>query len=179
MMKFGRFPTAKDRLKRLAEDIEALAHKDEEKVRQAHEVAELRCVAARELHSICADFVKSVNRLLSRPMVELGPPEYAAETFRDPGQNVFQINVAGRMLHIEFQATDTPTSTDKFRTPYILHGEVRCLNQESLDRAVIPELLLFCCVEKEKHVWILFDPRTHRTTPFDKNHLIALMERLV
>jgi hypothetical protein len=179
MMKFRRNPAVEDRLKKLAGTIESVVEKDELRMREARKVAELRRQAAVELHSICSDFVNSVNRLLSKVMLDLGPPDYSAEAFRDPGRNVIQINSAGRLIQIEFQATDTPTSTEEFRIPYIIRGAVRCFNQEQLDRAVIPELHLFYCLDKGRRTWLLFDPRTHRTVPFDQECLISLMERLV
>jgi hypothetical protein len=152
MMKFKRNRVEEGRLRKLAQNIESLVQ---------------------------TDFVDSVNRLLSKVTLDLGPPEYSAEAFRDPGANVIQLNAAGRLVHIEFQATDTPTSTEEFRIPYIMRGAVRCFNQQLLDQAVIPELHLFYCLEKNRHTWLLFDPRTHRTVPFDKECLTSLMERLV
>ena len=62
------------RLKRLAENIDALAEKDEGFLRRAREVAALRQAAAADLYAICADFVGSVNRLLARTGLELDPP---------------------------------------------------------------------------------------------------------
>ncbi len=101
------------------------------------------------------------------------------ENYRDAGSNLFQVNVAGRLIQIEFRATDAPTSTEQYRVPYIMQGEVRCLNQEAIERAVIPEHLLFYCLEKDSQTWLLFDPRTHRTSDFDQECLISLLERLV
>ena len=45
------------RLKRLAENIEMLAKRDEVALSRAREIVELRHVAAQELHAICAQFV--------------------------------------------------------------------------------------------------------------------------
>lgn len=179
MMKFRRELKTKDRLERLARSIEALAEKDARRIREAHEIAELRRQAAAELHAICSEFVKSVNRLLPKAMLELGPPEYNPETLRDPGLNMLQINVSGRIVNIEFEATDELVSTEHFRIPYTLHGTVRCFNQEMLDRTMVPEMLLFYCLEKNKNGWLLVDPRTHRTLPFDQEYLVTAMEKLV
>ena len=64
------------RLKRLAESIDALAEKDERRQRHAREMDALRRRAATELHAICAHFVASINRLLSRSEVTLDPPDF-------------------------------------------------------------------------------------------------------
>lgn len=178
-MKLRRNTRADDRLKRLADNIEVLVRTDEVRIREERRVTELRSKAARELHTTCSGFVASVNGLLGKPLVDLSPAEFTDENYRDAGSNLFQVNVAGRLIQIEFRATDAPTSTEQYRVPYIMQGEVRCLNQEAIERAVIPEHLLFYCLEKNRPVWILFDPRTHRTADFDQECLISLMERLV
>jgi hypothetical protein len=179
IMKFGRNSLSRDRLKKLAENIEGLARKDEERIREAGRIDERRRQAAVELYSICAEFVASVNEMLSHIRLQFAPSEFSAEAFQDPGTNVFLINATGRVLHIEFRATDTLTSTEKFRVPYILEGVIRCFNQDMLDRTVIPEVHVFHCLERDRGYWTVFDPRTHRTAPFDQEYLIAQMERLV
>ena len=178
-MRFRRDVAADERLKRLAGKIQALAAKDAERVREAERVADLRRRAVAELHQACASFVAAVNRLLPKSMVEIGPGEYSPDSFRDPGNNVFLINFSGRVIHIEFRATDTLTSTEEFHAPYTLEGAVRAFNQQMLDQVLIPEVLLFCCLEDEKREWVTFDPRTHRATPFDQNFLITMMEKLM
>ena len=71
------------------------------------------------------------------------------------------------------------SSTEEFHIPYILHGSVRSFNQEMLEHVVVPETLLFYCLERQGAIWSVFDPRTHRTTPFDEEYLITIMEKLV
>jgi len=178
-MRFRRDVAAEERLKRLAGKIQASAAKDAERVRETERVTEVRRRAAAELYQACANFVASVNRLLPTPMVEIGPGEYSPGSFRDPGNNVFLINFSGRVIHIEFRATDTLTSTEEYRSPYTLEGAVRAFNQQLLDQVLIPEVLLFCCLEDETREWVTFDPRTHRATPFDQNFLISMMEKLM
>ena len=104
-MRFKHGPAAQDRLRKLARSIEAIAEKDAQRIREAQTIAELRRGGASELHAICAGFAASLNGLLPKGMVELGPLEYKPENFRDPGANVFQINVSGRVIDIEFKAT--------------------------------------------------------------------------
>jgi hypothetical protein len=170
---------ADDRLKRLAKRLEAVARRDEEQQRQARQIAELRRQAASSLHALCADFVDALNGLLARRLVELSPPEYNSESLQDPGPNVFQINAGGRLIHLEFRATETLTSTDQLRTPYTLYGAARCFNQELLERVATHELLLFCCLHGDGYQWVLCDPAGRRTTPLDREALAALMERLL
>src|SRR5574341_1327214 len=101
-MKFRHPPAAGERLRKLAQGIEALVRKDEERLRREREIAELRRRAARELHAICAELVAALNRLLSATTVELSPAEFSEDWFRDPGVNVVQINVSGRLVLIAF-----------------------------------------------------------------------------
>lgn len=178
MIKFGRSGSI-DRLRRLAEHIAELARKDEERIKRELEVAEQRLHGARELHQVCSDFVSALNSLLPRAIVELSPAEFTAGTFHDAGENLYQINITGRLIQIEFRATDTVFSTEKYRVPYILEGEIRCFDQDALDRAVIPVDSLFYCVERGAQSWVVFDPRTHHATDFDRDLLITSMERFV
>ncbi len=169
----------KDRLKKLAEAIEALAEKDSALVQQTLTIASLRRQAAVELHTICNAFVGELNPLLSNIQLELDPPDYGAEAFQDIGVNLLQINVRGRILQIEFASTPETVSTENFRVPHILEGSIRCFNQEFLDRAVIEEQLVFYCLEKKRNLWRFFDARTYRSGPFDQEYLISLMEQVV
>lgn len=178
-MKLGRRNGREERLKQFARRIEEMARKDEQRQREAQHIQRLRLRAAAELHEICARFVKSVNALLERPMLELSPPEWSDAFFRDSAVNVFQLAMAGRIVHLEFRAPESLTSTERFRTPYVLEGALRAFNQEMLDLAVVPEKLLFCCLEGGKTRWIWFDPRTQRSAPLDEEHLIGVFERLL
>jgi hypothetical protein len=178
-MKLGRRNGREERLKQFARRIEEMARKDEQRLREAQQIQQLRLRAAAELHALCAGFVRSVNALLPRPMLELSPAEWSEAFFRDSAANVFQIAMAGRILHLEFQAPESLISTERFRTPYVLEGALRAFNQEMLDLAVVPEKLLFCCLEGGKTRWVWFDPRTQRSAPLDEEHLIGLFERLL
>ncbi len=168
-----------DRLARLARQIEALARQDEHLMLKTAEVAALRRHAAVEIHAVCADFVAAVNRLLPEALIELAPPEYSDDLFRDSGPNLIQINARGRIVQLLFAATDELVSTQKFKIPYILEGEVRAFNQHMLERVEIEDLLLFFCMEKERNLWRYFDWRTNRHAPFDRELLVQMMERLV
>jgi len=167
------------RLKQLAENIELLAKKDELAFGHARQIVELRRMAARELYAICSGFVDSVNDLLPKPIVLLDPAELSEDGFRDDLRNLFQINVRGRILQVEFKATPELISTEDFRVPYTLEGTVRAFNQTFLDKDMIEEQLLFYTLENHRRMWRFFDARTYRSGPFDREYLISLMEELV
>ena len=167
------------RLKRLAQSIEALAEKDERRQSHAREMGALRRRAATELHAICADFVASVNRLLSHAEVTLDPAAFSEDALREDEPNLLQINVRGRILQIEFTTSTDLVSTEEFRIPYTLKGSVRAFNQMLLDKDLIEEQLLFYTLEKEKKLWRFFDARTYRSGPLDRDYLIGLMEQLL
>src|SRR5215469_11780590 len=44
--------------------------------------------------------------------------------FRESGPNLIQINVRGRILEIEYGATEELLSTEEFRVPYTVFGAV-------------------------------------------------------
>lgn len=167
------------RLKRLAARIDALVEKDESVIRRSREIAAQRRAAAADLHRICARFVNSLNSLATKAQVSLDPSEFGPDAFLEDGPNLLQVNARGRIIQIEFHATDVLVSTEEFRIPYILQGEVRCFNQELLDRQSVEEQLLFYCLEKAGPLWRFFDARTYRSGPFDESFLVTVMEQLV
>jgi hypothetical protein len=171
--------TREVRLKRLAENIDALLEKDERLLRRAREMDDLRRSAATDLYTICSDFVISLNRMLERSAVDLDPLDYSPSSFREDQPNLFQINVRGRILQICFRATNELVSTEDFRVPYTLEGTVRAFNQELLDKDLIEEQLIFFTLEHHRRMWRFFDARTYRSGPFDLEYLIGLMEQLI
>lgn len=167
------------RLKRLAENIDALAQKDERLLGRAREIADLRHAAAIDIYGICAAFVTAVNRLLTHPVMELDPADFPPDAFQDDSPNLMQINVRGRILQLAFSSTPELISTEDFRVPYILGGTVRAFNQELLDKDIIEEQLIFFTLEPHKKMWRFFDARTYRSGPFDQEYLVSLMEQLL
>ena len=168
-----------DRLKKLAEKIDRLAEKDERTVQRMREIAAIRRSAAAGLHQTCASFVSAVNRQLTSAEVVLDPPEYSPGSFQDPGPNLIQMNVRGRILQVAFEATPELLSTEEFRVPYTLEGTIRGFNQKLLEQDLIEEQLLFYCVQPSRTGWLVFDPRTYRVSPFDPDYLVALLDQLV
>jgi hypothetical protein len=168
-----------DRLKKLAESVDALSEKDDLLIRRAEQITAMRMRAAAGLHAICAGFVDSLNPLLSRTTVTLDPREFAPECFQEDGTNLFQINVRGRILQVDFRATPELVSTEDFRVPYTLEGAVRCFNQQLLEQDIVREHLLFYCLEKDRDFWRFFDERTYRTGPVDMDYFSSLLEQLL
>lgn len=168
-----------DRLRKLAKSIDALAEKDRTVIARSREIRALRRQAAVELHGICADFVRALNRMLAHTALELDPEEYQPDNAPASGIHLFQINARGRLLQIRFEATPELVSTENFRVPYILEGSVRCFNQQLLEQDLIEEQMLFYTLEKSRALWQYFDARTYRSGKVDVDFLIGLMEQLV
>ncbi len=175
----NRGQSAQNRLKRLAQSIDALNEKDEILLRYARDMTALRRAAAAELHSICAGFVSAVNSLLSQGTVSLDPSEFSTAIFRDHAPNLIQINVRGRILQVEYNVTEDLSSTEDFRVPYTLEGFVRAFNQKLLDKNLIEEQLIFYTLEKTGNMWRFFDARTYRSGAFDQDYLVTLMEQII
>jgi hypothetical protein len=166
-----------DPIARLARQIDA-AKKAERFLMSADDVAALRRRGACQLHSICAEFISSVNSRLSQGTLDLSPPEYTPEMFRESGVNLIQMGAQGRQMQIAFEAAPQLVSTEKFLVPYVLEGEVRTYNQKMLERFEIRSQLLFFCLEEDHAVWRFFDWRTRGTGLVDRELLVALMGRL-
>lgn len=167
------------RLQKLAKSINELADKDRSVIERTRAVHSLRRQSALELHALCTSFAGALNDLLPHPALELNPEELPSDYEPDPGVQLFQINARGRILQITFEATPELFSTEDFRLPYILHGAIRCFNQQTLEQSLIDEQSLFCTLEKAGSRWRYFDPRTYRSGDFDLDYLISLMEKLV
>ena len=166
-----------DAIARLARQIDATS-KSERFSATTPAVAALRLQGAAELHRTCSEFVGSVNGELADATLELSPPEYRPEMFRERGANIIQIGSQGRQMQITFEAARMPISTEKFLIPYVLEGEVRAYNQKMLERMEIRSQLLFYCVEANQASWRFYDWRTARTGPVSRAMLASLMEPL-
>ncbi len=167
------------RLKRLAERIDGLKARDENAIRYARHISAMRHEAAVRMHGLLNDFVHGVNKLLTGGEVTLDPARFLHESFQETTPCLFQINVRGRILQVQFTATPELISSEDFRIPYTLSGSVRAFNQELLDKDLIQEQLIFYTVEKQIHGWRFFDSRTYRSGQFDLDYLISLLEQLV
>ena len=166
-----------DAVAKLARQIDA-AHQAEHARRSAEEVFALRRRGAQELHEICADFVTSVNSRLAAAALDIAPPSFGPEMFRESGVNLIQIGSQGRQMHISFQAPAQLVSTEKFAMAYVLEGEIRTFNQQMLERFEIRTRSLFCCVEEKTAVWRSFDWRSANLSVVTRDFLASLMEPL-
>jgi hypothetical protein len=166
-------------MKRLALSIDGLTKRDEDYMRLERDMALLRHSAAVELHTICREFVSSLNRLLAKTALALDPDEFPDAAYHPDTANLIQVSVRGRILQVTFAATPELISTEDFRVPYTLAGSVRAFNQELLEKEIIEEQLLFYTVEKDRKMWRFFDPRTYRSGTFDQEYLISVMEQLI
>ncbi len=167
-----------DRLTRLARAIEAIGDRDRRLIEESAQVDQLRSRGAADLHGICRVFVEKINGRLTDGAVLLDPPSFAEHNYAD-GPNLFQINLRGRLLQIEFSATDQLYETDDFKRPYVLRGTVRSFNQDLLQHNNVDEQLIFYCPASGGADWYYFDERTYRTGHVGEDYLITEMERLL
>lgn len=167
------------RLDRLAHAIEAIAGRDKRLIDESARVERLREEGAAALYSVCREFVDELNSRLSEPSLILDPPEWSTDNFDEDRANLFQISLRGRLLQIEYSATDEPYSTEEFRQKYVLRGGVRSFNQHFLDRDTVDEQLIFFCPQDSGAAWHFFDPRTYRTGLVNIDYLATELERLL
>ena len=142
-------------------------------------VDEFRLRGAGDLHEICRVFVERINAKLSESAVLMDPPIFTQSHFNDGGLNLYQINLRGRLLQLEFEATDELYGTDDFRRPYVLRGAVRSFNQDFLNHNSVDEQMIFYCPSGEAAAWYFFDGRTYRTGRVGEEYLLSEMERLL
>jgi len=106
--KWKRHP--QDRLERLAKSIEAIEERDRQMVDESSQVDKLREEGAAALYALCREFVNDLNRRLPEPALLLDPPEWTPESFHESGPNLIQISLRGRLLQLEYEATDEPSA---------------------------------------------------------------------
>ena len=80
-------------MKRLAQNIDALAEKDRGFLSMARQMEQVRRAAASELYAICRDFVNSLNRLMAKGELMLDPEQFSDATYREDAINLVQIAV--------------------------------------------------------------------------------------
>jgi hypothetical protein len=164
---------------RLALAIEAIAGEDQRLVDESANVDKLRDEGAAALYRICREFVDDLNSRLSKPVLRLDPPEWSADKYVDVGSNLLQISLRGRLLQLEYSATEEPYSTEDFRHRYVLEGGVRSFNQNFLERDTVDEQQIFFCPHASGAAWHFFDSRTYRTGLVTADYLAAELERLM
>ena len=168
-----------DRLARLAMAIDAIGDRDRRQADENTRNDRLRATGALTLYSLCREFVDSLNERLHTPDLLLDPPHFGRDNFHDPGSNIIQVSLRGRLLMLEFEATGEPSSTDDYSRPYLLHGAIRGLNQELLDRNLVSEKAIFYCPHGDEGTWYFVDNRNYRTGKFGPDLLASELERLL
>ncbi len=177
---------ADDRLRRLALKIEELRRKDDAAASRRHEIERQREGAVRELHELCTRFAERLNSYVREDRLEVTPEELLQEIPSDCRLQ-FMMNVRGRVLLIDLEAPSSQVSTELFRKPYIVQGEVRFFNQEYLENARIEEHGLFFCPGegpresdgRRRGAWLFWNGRTYKSGAVDENYLAGLMEELM
>lgn len=162
----------------MATAIDAIAARDRQLIDESTQVEELRSRGAVELYAICRTFVDKVNSRLADKAVLLDPPSFSEGDF-DEGATLFQINLRGRLLQMEFAATEQLYEKDDFKKEYVLRGAVRGFNQDLLAQNTVDEQLIFYCPQPGGAAWHFFDERTYRTGRVGEDYLISEMERLL
>ena len=168
-----------DRLTRLAEAIEAIGGRDRSLIEESARIDRLRDEGAIALHKLCRDFVDELNGRLTQPALVLDPSEWGSENYDDSGANLLQISLRGRLLQLEYAATEEPWSTEDFRRRYVLRGGVRSFNQDLLENDTVDEQQIFYCPHDSGATWHFFDARTYRTGLLSMDYLASLLERLL
>ena len=177
---------AEDRFRRLAQKIQDLRRKDDAAEARFHEIARQRDQAARELHEICRRFAERLNPYVKEDRLDLIPAEFPAQMDQD-GRFQIMLNVRGRVLLIALEAPGTLVSTDNFRKPYVLQGEVRFFNQELLDEARVEEHGLYFCPGEggktsgggRRGAWLYWNGRNYKSGMVDEEYLAGLLEQLM
>jgi hypothetical protein len=179
-------PMADDRIRRLARKIEDLRRKDESAAARRREIHRQRLEAARQLHNVCRVFVDKINELIKEDQMGLVPTEFTGDA-GDDCRLQYMLNVRGRVLLIDLEPPPSLVSTELFRKPYIMQGEVRFFNQELLDDSRVEEHgLFFCPGEGTKDAsghrsgaWLFWNGRSYKSGAVDDTYLAELMDQLM
>jgi len=164
---------------RLAHAIEAITEQDRLRLDESVRVDRLREEGAQALHDLCRAFVDDLNGRLRKPALVLDPSDWNQEHFDDSRPNLFQISLRGRLLQLEFAATEEPYSSEDFRHRYVLRGGVRSFNQDLLEQDTVDEQQIFFCPHDNGAAWHFFDARTYRTGLLSADYLANELERLL
>jgi hypothetical protein len=166
-------------LKRLAQQLDSLAERDEKTVEEMDLTDQARRHGARVLHTICAEFTRQLNSAMTRTEMLLIPTEFDPETYREDSPNLIQMSLRGRIVQIQYEAPEQTVANENFRHPYILQGSVNGFNQTLLERDLIEEQMLFYArVGKQDYKWHYFEPRTYRSGLVCEKYLTTLLARL-
>ncbi len=168
-----------EKLRRLAQRLEAVAAADRERIEEEKRLADVRRDCAFNLYAICSNLVRSLNSVMPETTLELAPADYARDSFIETGANLFQIHFNGRIIQLAFEGSDPMISTEAYSRPYTIHGAVRWFNQQALEGMGIGEHLLYLCLERSGAAWEHFDPISHQRGHVDEEYLAELLTELI
>ena len=177
---------ADDRIRRLARKIEDLRRKDDSANLRRKEIFKQRVEAAQRLHAVCRVFVEKIDGMIKEDQMTLVPDEFPVSTNEDCRLQ-YMLNVRGRVLLIDLEPPQQLISTELFRKPYILQGEVRFFNQELLGDSRVEEHGLFFCPNeglrdgdgRRRGEWLFWNGRSYKSGPADDSYLAELMDQLM
>lgn len=153
--------------------------RDRARLAREEELEALRRKAARELHEICAGFVRRINRLSDGVQLEISPPEFTVDGFGGTQVQLIQVMVSGRVIQFTFQATPEMESTEDIRFPYTLEGAIRWFNQDMLESDEVRDHLLYYCLERNNWGWRWFDVASRKLQFVDDDYLADRLEKLL
>lgn len=168
------------RLRRLARKLDELPARDAQRRREAEELERKQNEAARALFELCQKLAKTLNPMLKHLQIELSPETFSAGMLDGEAGMLIQLNAAGRIVQLALAAREPSPSTEHYRVPYILRGAIRWFNQEWLDRQLVQEHWLFCCLnEGAAPEWRYLDPHTRKSGALNLEYLISRFEELL
>jgi len=165
-----------NRLQKLARRIEELRRKDEQTAERRARVAGQRNEAVVNLWRLCHSFAERLNAHIQHDRVEVTPNEPPDEIPEDTPLQLL-LNVRGRVLLLDIRAPVNLVSTENFKKPYILEGEVRFFNQELLENEQVAEHGVFFC--HGEGVWYYWNGHTYKSGLIDEDYLAGLLEKIL
>lgn len=170
-----------DRIVELAHRLDRLAERDEQIVAESESVDAARRRGAAALHALCREFTRRLNAEMTRAELMLVPGEFDPGLYREDIPNLIQMSLRGRIVQVQYEAPSKMISTEYFRHPYILQGQVTGFNQTLLDQDLVEEQMLFYARDAKRggpYQWHYFEPRTYRTGSVNEVYLTDLLARL-
>ena len=177
-MPLGKHPRD-ERFQKLARRIEELRRKDEATLERRKQISKRRREAIQRLWEVCGSFAAHLNSYIEQDPLQLSPSE-PPNDFPEDNQLQLLMNVRGRILLLDIRAPANLVSSDNFKKPYILEGEVRFFNQELLeDERVEEHEIFFCPGEGPDGTWMYWNGRSYKSGPVDENYLASVLEQIL
>lgn len=168
-----------ERYRRLAQRIEELRRKDETAHQHRDRIRRQRIEGVRRLWETCRGFADRLNKFIQEDHLELSPIEPPGEV-SDDSQLQLLLNVRGRVLLLDIRTPNSLVASDNFKKPYILEGEVRFFNQESLEDDRVEEHGVFFCPDEDRGgAWYYWNGRTYKSGRVDEEYLAGLLEQIL